>query len=63
MVKIRTKIELTEKDLAEIVAEKYGLKNATISIYKYDGDPREPSYTSITIEGEQQQRRIVFQQP
>lgn len=54
MVKIRTKIELTEKDLAEIVAEKYGLKNATISIYKYDGDPREPSYTSITIEGEQQ---------
>lgn len=55
MAKVRTKIELTEKDLAEIVAEKYGLKNATISIYKYEADhrdPREMSYTTITVEGE-----------
>ena len=56
MAKVRTKIELSETDLLDIVVEKYNLKKdgATIKIYKYDGggDPREQSYTEITVEGE-----------
>lgn len=54
MAKIITKIEFTEKDLLALIAEKYNLKldGAKISIYKYDGDSREPSYTTITVEGE-----------
>lgn len=54
MAKIITKIELNEKDLLELIAEKYNikLKGARISVYKYDGDQRDPSYTTITVEGE-----------
>ncbi|MFA7448764.1 MAG: hypothetical protein WCY77_10030 [Weeksellaceae bacterium] len=54
MAKIITKIELSEKDLLALIAEKYNLKlqGARISVYKYDGDQREPSYTTITVEGE-----------
>ena len=54
MSKIITKIELNEKDLLALIAEKYNIKleGARISVYKYDGDAREPSYTTITVEGE-----------
>ena len=56
MAKIKTKIELDEKDVLAIVAEKYNIKSegATINIYKYESgnDPRERDYTTITIEGE-----------
>lgn len=54
MAKIITKIELNEKDLLALIAEKYNinLQGARISVYKYDGDAREPSYTTITVEGE-----------
>lgn len=54
MAKIITKIELNEKDLLALIAEKYNIKleGARISVYKYDGDAREPSYTTITVEGE-----------
>ena len=51
-MKIKTKIELSEKELSEILSEMYGLKNAKLDIYKYDGDMREGSYTQIIIEGE-----------
>lgn len=54
MAKIITKIELNEKDLLALIAEKYNLKlqGARISVYHYDGDQRDPSYTTITVEGE-----------
>ncbi len=53
MATVKTRIELNEKDLLHIIAEKYKLKRegATIVIYKYDGDSREPAYTSIIVEG------------
>lgn len=54
MAKIITKIELSDKDLLALISEKYNLKlqGARISVYKYDGNQREPSYTTITVEGE-----------
>ena len=54
MAKIITKIELNENDLLLLIAEKYNIKleGAKISVYKYDGGAREPSYTTITVEGE-----------
>lgn len=54
MAKIITKIEINEKDLLALIAEKFNLKlqGAKISVQKYDGDPREPSYTTITVEAE-----------
>ena len=54
MAKIITKIELNENDLLLLIAEKYNIKleGARISVYKYDGGAREPSYTTITVEGE-----------
>ena len=54
-MKITTKIELTEKDLAEILAEKFNLDPAktSVNVYKYDAaDPRETSYVKVTVEGE-----------
>lgn len=53
MTKILTQIILTERDVKELVAEKYGLDGATttISISHSKGDAREPSYTSITVTG------------
>ena len=53
MAKITTKLELTEKDLLEIISEKYNLDmiGAKISIYSYKGDSRDPSYSTITVEG------------
>jgi hypothetical protein len=52
-MKVKTRIELTEKDLAEIIAEKFKLRNVTVRVEQYNGDAREPSYTSITVEGDQ----------
>jgi hypothetical protein len=53
-MKIKTKIEMNEKDLKDLISEKFNLKkeSVTISISKYDGDAREQSYTSIIVEGE-----------
>jgi hypothetical protein len=53
MAKIVKKIVLNEKDIKELVAEKYGLDvdTATIYIDHYKGDFRESGYTNITIEG------------
>jgi hypothetical protein len=54
MAKIFTKIELDEKDLVEILSEKYNIKiqGAKVSVYKFEGNQREASYTRVTIEGE-----------
>jgi len=54
MPKEKIRIEFNEKDLKELIAEKYNLKIETSTIYvsHYKGDQREPSYTSVVIEGE-----------
>ncbi len=56
MPKFNTEIEFSEKELKEVLAEKYGLdpNKSILTIYKYDAgnDPREHSYTTITIKGE-----------
>jgi hypothetical protein len=54
MPKEKIRIEFNEKDLKELIAEKYNLKIETSTIYvnHNKGDQREPSYTSVVIEGE-----------
>lgn len=54
MAKESIVIEMDEKDVKELVAEKWGLdpKTCTISISHYKGDNREPQYTSITVKGQ-----------
>jgi hypothetical protein len=54
MPKEKLKIEFSETDIKELIAEKYNLNkhSTTIRIYQYNGDMREPSYTTITVEGE-----------
>lgn len=54
MPKEKIKIEFNEKDLKELIVEKYKLKieTATIHVSHYNGDSREPSYTSVIVEGE-----------
>jgi hypothetical protein len=54
MAKIKTKIELSEKDLLDLITEKYNIKreNAQINVSEYDGDLREPSWVAIIVEGE-----------
>lgn len=51
------KIVFTEKDLKELIAKEYNIDVDTCSliINKYDGDAREPSYTSIIFEGTKKQ--------
>lgn len=51
-MKIKTRIELSERELLEIISKRYNLKNSTINVYKYDGDVREGSYTKVIVEGE-----------
>lgn len=48
-----TKIELTEKDVKEMAAEKYNLdvNSCVINVSYYAGDPREPSCTTIIVTG------------
>lgn len=55
-MKIRTRIELTEKELLEIISERFNLKDSTINVYKYDGDNREPSYVNVIVEGVNKQK-------
>lgn len=54
MAEVKVKITLYEKDILEIIAEKYGLdlSKSYMDIYKYDGNERESSYAYISIEGE-----------
>lgn len=54
MPKELIKIEFNEEDIKELIAEKYKLKleSAIIRINHYKGNMREPSYTSIVVEGE-----------
>lgn len=54
MPKEKIKIEFNEKDLKELIVEKYKLKieTTTIHVSHYNGDSREPSYTSVIVEGE-----------
>ena len=54
MAKEYIKIELTEQDIKKMVAEKYNLdiNRTTISVSHYNGDAREPAYTSIVVTGQ-----------
>lgn len=55
-----TKLVFTEKDLKELIAEKFNLNLSTIilNVNHYDGDQRGPSYTTIIVEGEKNQEEI-----
>ncbi len=46
-------IELNQKDIKALVAEKFNLHEATstISVSHWQGDSREPEYTSIVVKG------------
>jgi len=50
-MKKEIKIELSEKELGEVLAEHFGLvkESVTIDIYKWEGNQREPSYSKVTI--------------
>lgn len=50
-MKKQTVIELNEKELAEALAKHFNLDvdSAKVSVYKYEGDQREPSYTKVTL--------------
>jgi len=52
----KTTIELSEKDLKEVLCKYYGLQEekSTINVYKYQADykdPRERSYVNVTVTG------------
>ena len=52
----KTTIELSEKDLKEVLCKYYGLQEekSTINVYKYQADyrdPRERYYVSVTVTG------------
>lgn len=51
IMKKQINIELTEKGLAEILAEHFKVtkEGANISVYKDDGDGRGPTHTTITF--------------
>ncbi len=50
-MKQEIRIELNEKDLKEVLSEHFKLDSskATISISKFEGNQREPSYSKVTI--------------
>ena len=54
MAKESVKIELNQKDIKQLVAEKYNLdiNSASISVSHWKGDAREPEYTSIVVTGQ-----------
>lgn len=54
MAKEYIKIELTESDIKQLVAEKYKLdiNRTTINVSHCAGDAREPAYTSIVVTGQ-----------
>ena len=60
MVVEKIKLEFSEKDLKELIAEKYNLKieSVSISISKFDGDAREPSYTRVYVEGQKKDKFV-----
>jgi len=52
----KTQIELSEKDLHEILCKHFGLQEdkTVIDVYKYNadfGDPREHPYVKVTVTG------------
>lgn len=52
MPKITTSIELSEQELAEILAKHFNVNSAeaSVSVYKYSGDQRDPGYTKIIFQ-------------
>ena len=54
MPREKVKIEFSEKDIKELIAEKYNLNldSMYLHISHWKGDAREPAYTSIIAEGE-----------
>jgi hypothetical protein len=54
MAKESVKIELDQKDIKQLVAEKYNLdvNSASISVSHWNGDAREPEYTLIVVTGQ-----------
>ena len=54
MAKESVIIELNQKDIKQLVAEKYNLdvNSATISVSYWKGNAREPEYTSIVVTGQ-----------
>jgi hypothetical protein len=54
MAKESVRIELNEKDIKELVAQKWGLdlSSCTISVSHWKGDAREPEYTNIVVTGQ-----------
>jgi hypothetical protein len=70
MVVEKVKLEFSEKDLKELIAEKYHLKleSVSISISNYDGDAREPLYTRLLytrlyVEGQRGSNKIYEKSP
>lgn len=49
----KVKLEFNQKDLKELIAEKYNLKPESVYLVvsHWKGDAREPEYTSIVVEG------------
>ena len=54
MPKEKVKLEFSEKDLKELIAEKYNLKldGMYLSVSHYAGDARESSTTTVYVESE-----------
>lgn len=51
MPKEKIVIELTEKELKQVLCQRFDLQEstATLSVTKYEGNQREPSFVSVTI--------------
>lgn len=49
----KVKLVFNEKDLKQLISEKYNLKfeSVSMSVSHFKGDAREPEYTSIVVEG------------
>ncbi|MCG8786398.1 hypothetical protein G1K52_11575 [Tenacibaculum finnmarkense] len=47
-------IELTQRDIKKMVAEKYNLdiNRTTINVSHWEGNQREPEHTSIIVKGQ-----------
>ena len=57
MSKQTIKIELSDKELKEIIAKEFNLKldKMILRVTHYEGNQREPEYTSIVVESERVQ--------
>lgn len=51
MPTVTTKIVISEKEILELVQEKYNIdsKNSKVTFEKFDGDQREPSYVKLIV--------------